>query len=264
MRPGTSRAKRSRLSDQRSSASTAPGSTAGSGSILPPGKVRTAPPRLQVPGRGPHDPESSRGGLGDRRSGTARCSGARRATACSAATTRRSSRGDRGEEGDGVGEPRVVRDEQQRGRAPARSPRPSTSAPRAIRSSAQAPPAASPDSPTILVVGRDLARQTPGRKPGEQLQGTPPRPASPRPKAASRSSAQTRVSASRRPAPDAAGPGLGRPLKVGSGETLSNAVRPILALRVPYHYRAAANPFIIQMRPFILFAGWPSPASSIS
>src|SRR5215212_1295749 len=42
--PGIRRAKRSALEDQRSRASTAPGKTAGSGSILPPGNVSTPPP----------------------------------------------------------------------------------------------------------------------------------------------------------------------------------------------------------------------------
>jgi hypothetical protein len=41
---GMRRAKRSALEDQRSSALTAPGKIAGSGSILPPGNVSTLPP----------------------------------------------------------------------------------------------------------------------------------------------------------------------------------------------------------------------------
>src|SRR5215211_967315 len=146
-RSGTSRAKRSRLPDQRPSASVAPGSTAGSGSISPPGKISTAPPprRCRTALRmTPNRPgEASATEIRYRE-----VFGSALRNGFSAATTRRSRLGTVAKRARESANPGWLA-ASSKGPSGGTFSRPSTSTRRAIRSSAQAPPAASPDSPTI-------------------------------------------------------------------------------------------------------------------
>jgi hypothetical protein len=144
--PGTSRAKRPTLADQRSSASAAPGNTAGSGSIRPPGKVRTAPPslRCRVAARtSPKRPGDASATVSRYREVFGNASSKGR----TAATTRKSVLGivaNNASESPNPGWLAAISNGPSRGTFS----RPSTSTRQAILSSAQAPPALSPDSPT--------------------------------------------------------------------------------------------------------------------
>src|SRR5918998_356604 len=148
VRSGTKRAKRSRLSDQRSSASTAPGSTAGSGSILPPGKVSIAPPPFKCRVAIRTAPNRCGGDASDTGIRYREVFGSAARNGLSAATTRRSPLGTLAKRARASASPGWLATSN-RGPSGGTFSRPSTSTRRAIRPSAQAPPAGSPDSPTI-------------------------------------------------------------------------------------------------------------------